>query len=319
MTILVTGAAGFIGSNIISKLLDKEDRVIGIDNFNDYYDPKIKRHNITGFLNRKNFFLEPGDIENFGFLESVFSKYKMDRVIHLAARAGVRASILNPEIYFRTNVLGTLNLLKLACGCEIDHFVVTSSSSVYGFDSRIPFAETAFCGNPMSPYAVSKRSMEMLAGTYHRLYGLPVSIIRPFTVYGPAGRPDMAPFLFTKAIYEGRTFQIFGDGKASRDFTYIDDFTDGLIKIFYKPRKYMVYNIGFSRPRTVIELVGIIEKNLNRKARIEYMDPQREDMPVTYADISTAQKIIKYNPQIELEEGMERFINWFIRNHHIYK
>lgn len=318
MKILVTGGAGFLGSHIIAHLLKREENIICIDNFNDYYSPKIKHLNVKSFLDKKNFKLFRGDIIDFSFLENIFRKEKIKRVFHLAARAGVRPSIKDPFIYEKTNIGGTLNLLEISRRKGIENFVLTSSSSVYGNSIRLPFSEEDTALNPISPYAATKRSCELLAYTYHHLYGLNINIIRPFTIYGPAGRPDMAPFLFTKWIDEGRLISRFGNGSTKRDYTYIDDFVIGAIAALDNAYGYEIFNLGNSQPIRLDKFIDIIGKILKKKSYIKEKPIPSGDVVITFADISKAKKKLNYQPNTSIEEGMRKFIDWYQKNKQYY-
>ena len=318
MKILVTGGAGFLGSHIIAHLLKREEHVICVDNFNNYYSPKIKHLNIKKFLTNKYFKLYKGDITNFSFLENVFNKEKIKRVFHLAARAGVRPSIQDPIMYEKTNIGGTLNLLEISRKNEIENFVLTSSSSVYGNSTQIPFSEKHTALNPISPYAATKRSCELLAYTYHHLYGLNINIIRPFTVYGPAGRPDMAPFLFTKWIDQGKLIYRFGNGSTRRDYTFIDDFVIGAIAALDKPFGYEIFNLGNAQAVRLDKFINVIGKILKKKPRIKELPLPPGDVQTTFADISKAKKKLNYRPITSIEEGMNKFIGWYQKNKQYY-
>ena len=311
MRVLVTGGAGFIGSHFIRRLLLENYDVICVDNFNDFYSPKVKELNIQPFSKKKNFTLYRGDITDYGLMEKIFNKENIHQVVHMAARAGIRPSIQNPFIYQKVNVEGTLNMLELSRKKKVSKFILISSSSVYGNNSKIPFSENDPISEPISPYAATKRSAELLTYTYHHLYALNTVIIRPFTVYGPSGRPDMAPFIFTKLIDSGKKIQRFGDGSTKRDYTYIDDFTDGTIAALEKDLKFEIFNLGNSRAIKLNKLITTIESALGKKAMIEELPYQPGDMSLTYADISKAKKLLNYNPQITLKDGITRFVSWY--------
>lgn len=314
MRILVTGGAGFIGSHTVKRLLDRGDCVVCIDNFNDYYAPKIKELNIAPFLSNKNFKLYRGSITDRQFLKTIFETEKLNRIFHAAARAGVRRSIEDPFLYEDTNIKGTLNLLDLAKDFSIENFVLTSSSSVYGSTDKIPFSETDNVDRPISPYAATKKATELLAYTYHHLYGLNINIIRPFTVYGPAGRPDMAPYLFTSWIDKGMEVKKFGDGTTRRDYTFVDDIVSGVVSALDNVLGYEIFNLGNSDTVELNYFIEVIEKNLGKKANIKIYPPQPGDVPITYADISKAKKMLGYNPQTKIEEGMKKYIQWYKEN-----
>ena len=316
--ILVTGGAGFIGSHVTRRLLDRGDRVVCIDNFNDFYSPKIKELNVEPFLKYPNYKLYRGSILDYNFLKKLFEDEKINRVFHAAARAGIRPSIEDPFIYEEVNVRGTLNLLYLSKDYNIKNFVLVSSSSVYGGNTKIPFSEEDNVDHPISPYAASKKAAEVMAYTYHHLFGLNINVIRPFTVYGPSGRPDMAPFLFTKWIDEGHKVKRFGNGTTKRDYTYIDDLVEGVIAAIDNVFGYEIFNIGNSSTINLNRLISIIEKELGTKAKIKEYPPVPGDVPITYADISKAKKMLSYNPKTKIEEGMENFIKWYLEHKQLY-
>ncbi len=309
-TILVTGVAGFIGSHVAEKLLKRGDIVIGVDEVNDYYDLKQKNANLEILKKYSNFIFYKKDIGNFEDMTQIFKKNNIEYVAHIAARAGVRPSIVDPFIYEHSNIKATLNLLELSKN-NVKNFVLTSSSSVYGDRTDAPFRETDNTDFPISPYAATKKSTESLAYTYHHLYKLNVNIIRPFTLYGPRGRPDMAPFLFTKWIIEETPIKKFGDGTSRRDYTYIDDFVNGFVNAIDRPLGYEIFNLGNSSPVTLNEFISTIEKQVGKKALIKQMPMQAGDVSLTYADISKAKKLLGYEPKIKLKEGMEEFYKWY--------
>lgn len=310
--ILVTGGAGFIGSNTIKRLLDSGYFVVCVDNFNDYYDPRAKERNIRTFLTNENFRLYREDICNFLKMDKIFKKENFDKVCHLAARAGVRSSIKAPFLYEEVNVKGTLNMLELSRVYKVKSFVFASSSSVYGNNKKIPFSENDSVDFPVSPYAATKKTCELLAYTYHHLYGLKCTGLRFFTVYGPCGRPDMAPFLFVDAIYKGKEIKRFGDGTAKRDYTFIDDVTDGITAAIEKGLSYEIINLGNNKPIELNYFVGLIEKLLGKKAIVKEYPKQPGDVDTTYADISKAQELLNYVPKISINEGMSKFIDWYL-------
>ncbi len=310
MKIIVTGAAGFIGSHSTRALLARGDTVIGIDNFNNYYDATQKEKNIAEFANNPNFKLVRADILD-DSIEEIFKNEKADLLLHLAARAGVRPSIQDPELYHHVNVEGTLKLLEYCKTFGPKRVVFASSSSVYGNQKKIPFSENDFTENPISPYAATKRAAENILYTYSKLFGFKVTCLRFFTVYGPAGRPDMAPFLFTKSVNEGVTIKKFGDGASKRDYTFIEDIVSGILAACDNPFDYEVINLGNNKPVELNYFISLIEKLLNKKAVIEQLPMQPGDVDVTYADISKAQKLLGYSPKTSIEEGMQKFINWY--------
>ena len=308
--VLVTGCAGFIGSHLVYKLLEKGNNVIGVDNFNDYYNPKIKEKNIEKALHNENFKLYKTDIRDYSSLAVIFDENKIDVVVHIAARAGVRPSIEQPLLYYSVNVGGTLNLLELVREYGIKHFVFASSSSIYGNRKDAPFKETDRVDFPISPYAATKKACEEMGYVYHKLYNINFTGLRFFTVYGPGGRPDMAPYIFTRAVLEDREIPLFGDGSAQRDFTYIDDITDGIMLAVDKPLGYEIINLGNGNPIKIMDFINLIEKLSSKKAKIKYLPKQKGDVDLTYADISKARKLLGYNPKTSFEEGMKHVVVW---------
>ncbi len=311
MKTLITGGAGFIGSHLSEALLKKNESIISLDNFDDYYDSSIKEENIRGFKNYPKFELYRSDIRDFKTLRNIFEKEKPDKIVHLAAKAGVRPSIKNPFIYEEVNIRGTLNLLELARRYKIENFVYASSSSVYGENKKIPFSENDPVNLPISPYAATKRAVELLCYSYYHLYNLSVTCLRFFTVYGPRGRPDMAPYKFTKLILEEKELPMFGNGDSQRDYTYIDDIIDGIIACLDKKLGYEIINLGNSYPISLKDFIRVIERATGKKAKIKKLPVQSGDMAITYADISKAKKLLGYNPKIKPEEGMRKFIKWY--------
>ncbi|MDP4142959.1 MAG: GDP-mannose 4,6-dehydratase [Bacillota bacterium] len=319
--VLVTGGAGFIGSHLCEALLKGNNRVLVIDNFNNYYDPKIKRNNIEEIkLYMKNdniaedmFELIEGDIRDKSSMEQVLNNY-IDVVIHLAAMAGVRNSIDNPELYYDVNIMGTLNVLE---NCRVKHIkkvIFASSSSVYGNNKKVPFSEKDNVDFPISPYAATKKAGELLCHTYHHLYDMSIACLRFFTVYGPRQRPDLAIHKFTKLINEGSPLPFYGDGSTERDYTYIDDIVMGILNsirwISEDECKYGVFNLGGDHTISLKEMVGIIENAIGKKAKFEYLPMQPGDVIRTCADISHSQKTINYKPVINFRNGVDKFIQW---------
>jgi UDP-glucuronate 4-epimerase len=311
--ILITGCAGFIGSHVAETLLKRGDIVIGIDEINDYYDLNQKENNLKILNKFENFEFYKENIGNFERIQEIFDKENIQYVGHLAARAGVRPSIENPFIYEESNIKGTLNLLELSKRSNIENFVLTSSSSVYGNQQKIPFSETDIVDKPISPYAATKKSCEILAYTYHHLHGLNVNVIRPFTIYGPRGRPDMAPFLFTKWISSGKKIKRFGDGNSQRDNTYIDDFVVGFISAIDTKLGYEIFNLGNKTPISLNKFISTIEEVVSKKALIKEIAMQPGDVDKTYADISKAEHMLNYKPKVSLKEGMNLFWNWYLK------
>ena len=311
MNILVTGGAGFIGSHICERLLLQKNRVICIDNFNDYYDPAIKEENISGLKDNSDFSLHRSDILDRDKLEDIFSENQVDIIIHLAARAGVRPSIENAGLYEKVNIEGTINLLDCARKFDVKRFIFASSSSVYGGNKKIPFSETDNVDNPVSPYAATKKAGELICYTYSHLFNISIFCYRFFTVFGPRQRPEMAIHKFTREILSETPIVMYGDGSSSRDYTYIDDITDVVTSNLDNVNGYEVFNLGNSRPVRLTELVSIIEKATGKTAIIEHREMQPGDVPATFADIIKARKMLKYNPKTSLEEGVKKFVSWY--------
>lgn len=311
MTILITGIAGFIGSNTAKKLLERGDNIIGVDNFNDYYDPTLKERRISDFLAGHDFKLYGLDIADKDGLLKVFEENKIDKICHLAAQAGVRYSLTNPEVYLQSNVVGTNNLLELAQKYGIKDFVFASSSSVYGGNAKIPFSETDNVDHPISLYAATKKANELQAYVYHHLYGLNCFGLRFFTVYGPWGRPDMAYYKFTGDILNGQPIDVFNGGHHQRDFTYIDDIVAGIVSALDNCFGYEIFNLGNNSPVELEYFISIIENKLNKKATKNYLPLQRGDVEETYANIDKAKKVLGYQPQVGIEEGLEKFLMWY--------
>ncbi|HUI06166.1 MAG TPA: GDP-mannose 4,6-dehydratase [Verrucomicrobiae bacterium] len=307
MNVLVTGGAGFIGSHLVERLLARGDAVTIIDDFNDFYDPALKRHNVRGFGDRAK--LIEADICS--DLRRVFAAQPFDAIIHLAARAGVRPSLAQPEVYTRVNVVGTQNLLELAREFGAKRFVFGSSSSVYGINQKVPFSEDDPIFKPISPYAATKLAGEALCHVYHHLYGLDVVCLRFFTVYGPRQRPDLAIRKFTRAVFAGELIDIYGDGTSRRDYTYIDDILQGILACLERNFGYEIINLGESRTVDLRELLRLIEKATGKKARVRQLPMQPGDVPITYADISKAKRLLGYQPQVAIEDGIGKFVAWY--------
>ena len=334
MSIFVTGVAGFIGFSLCKKLLDYEDQIIGIDNLNSYYEAKLKKARIVNLqekannLNKKFIFMKK-DIENKEELEKVFDEYKPSYVIHLAAQAGVRYSIKNPHAYIQSNIVGFLNILE---GCRknpVKNFIYASSSSVYGGNFKMPFCETSGVDHPVSLYAATKKSNELMAHSYSHLYDIPSIGLRFFTVYGPWGRPDMALFSFAKSMIENKPIQVFNNGKMLRDFTYIDDIVESICLLIKKPVKcdsdfdksslnpskswapFKVFNIGNSDPVPLMEYVKALEEGLGKKAIIEYLPMQPGDVEATFADTGLLENYIGFKPKTKIKDGIKKFIEWY--------
>ncbi len=309
MHVLLTGAAGFVGARTAARLLEDGHTLTAVDNFNDYYDPRLKEHRTEAFRDNDGCTLVRGDIEDYAFVESLFDSQCPDAVINLAARAGVRASIENPFVYMSTNADGTLNLLEAMRRHNVHKLVLASTSSLYA-GSDMPFVESLPVNTPISPYAASKKAAEALAYSYHYLFNIDVSVLRYFTVFGPAGRPDMMPFRFVKWISEGTPLTLYGDGSASRDFTYVDDIADGTVRAL-KPLGYEVINLGGGRnPISVRTIIEKMETLIGRNARIDYRDPVAADMKSTWADISKAGRLLDWSPVVDVDEGLARTVAW---------
>ena len=308
--ILLTGVAGFIGFHVCSKLLSSGKKVIGIDNINEYYDPSLKLARLNRLQKHSDFIFHKIDLCDFDSLENIFSKYEVNRICHLAAQAGVRYSLSHPFVYQKSNGEGFLHIIELAKrnGCE--NFVYASSSSVYGNNTKLPFSESDPVDHPISLYAASKRANELTAYSYSHLFNLPCSGLRFFTVYGPWGRPDMALFIFTRSILENQPIQIFNSGEMKRNFTYIDDIVDGVIRVLNTPKNYEIYNIGNSRAENLLDFIEQIEINLRMKSIRNYLPMQPGDVKVTIADIDKIRKL-GYEPQTNIKQGISAFVSWY--------
>ena len=312
MRYLVTRGAGFIGSHLIDRLLENGEEVICIDNFDPFYSPAIKRGNISKHLsNGDTFSLIEADIRNKKELENIFKSNIIDKIVHLAAKAGVRPSISNPRLYEDVNVKGTLNLLELSKDYGVTDFVFGSSSSVYGISDKIPFSEADGVDRPISPYAASKRSCELFCYTYSHLHGISISCLRFFTVYGPRQRPEMAIHKFTRLIDQNKEVPLYGDGASKRDYTYISDIIDGIVSALDKRFGFEIINLGNSKTVELRYLISLIEKNLDKKAMIKRLPDQPGDVPITYADISKAKRLLNYHPEVGIEDGIKRFVEWY--------
>jgi len=322
--VLVTGGAGFIGSHLVEKLIEKGYFVICLDNFNDYYDPRLKENNVSGVAGDSNFKLIRGDILDVSLLDDVFSgklsKKNSEhetrhsaptKVVHLAAMAGVRSSIVSPEIYVDVDVKGTVNLLEMAKKHNIEQFIFASSSSVYGINKKTPFSEDDPVDLQISPYATAKRAAELFCRTYNLLYGIPVTVLRFFTVYGERQRPDMAIRKFTNLIMKGEPIPMFGDGNSLRDYTYIGDCIDCVLSAVETPTNFEIINVGSGRTITLKNLIEVLGKVSGKEAIIKKLDEQPGDVPTTYADIGKAKRLLGYNPSTTIEEGIRRFFEWY--------
>ena len=329
MKILVTGAAGFIGLHVSQILLGRGDQVVGIDNLNDYYDPQLKRDRLARLTPLPGFRFERCDITDRDAMQRLFAQGRFDRVVHLAAQAGVRYSIANPHAYIDSNIVGFTNIIE---GCRhhgVQHLVYASSSSVYGGNTALPFSEHHNIDHPVSLYAATKKANELMAHTYSHLFGLPTTGLRFFTVYGPWGRPDMALFLFTKAILEGRTIDVYNHGQMVRDFTYIDDIAEGVVRVLDRtatpdpafdaarpdPARsnapYRVFNIGNNDPVMLMDFIQAIERSLGRSATKNFMPLQDGDVPATRADVSELEQWTGFKPATAVADGVERFVAWY--------
>lgn len=316
-TYLITGGAGFIGSSLADDLLEKNNRVVVIDNFCDFYDPKIKENNIKNALNKENYKLYRGDIRDKDLLNKIFNENNIDVVVHLAAMAGVRPSIENPVLYQEVNCLGTQNILECMKEKRIMNLVMASSSSVYGNSKTVPFKESDIVDFAISPYAATKKANEVMTHVYHKLYNMNVIMLRFFTVYGPRQRPDLAINKFTRLMLEGKKIPMFGDGSTSRDYTYIGDIVDGIERsvnyCLNNSNVYEILNLGNSSPVSLKEMINIIGKCLNVVPDIEELPMQPGDVDRTFACIDKAKDMIGYNPQTPFEEGIKKFVKWYRR------
>ena len=311
MRVLVTGAAGFIGSHTCDRLLAAGSAVLGLDNLNNFYDPARKTRNLASARGRPGFEFVHGDILDAALLDRVFTDFRPERVVHLAAWAGVRPSIEQPRLYQKVNVEGTTNLLEACRAHGVDRFVFASSSSVYGDRTAVPFRETDNVDHPISPYAATKKAGELLCYTWHHLFGLHAHCLRFFTVYGPRQRPEMAIHKFTRLMAAGEPLTLFGDGSTSRDYTYVDDIVDGVVASVERVEGYRVYNLGESKTTTLGELVGHLSDALGVEPRLEHLPIQPGDVTRTFADVSRARAELGYDPQVGIAEGVRRFVEWF--------
>ena len=329
MKILVTGAAGFIGMHVSQRLLSRGDTVVGLDNLNAYYDPQLKRDRLTRLGAEAGFRFVHEDVADRVAMDGLFAREGFDRVVHLAAQAGVRYSLQNPQAYIDSNVVGFMNVLEGCRHGRVGHLVYASSSSVYGGNTRLPFSEHDNVDHPVSMYAATKKANELMAHTYSHLFGLPTTGLRFFTVYGPWGRPDMALFLFTRAILEGRAIDVFNHGRMVRDFTYIDDIVEGIVRTLDRPATpdaafdaarpdpassnapYRVFNIGNAAPVPLMDFIDAIEKALGRTARKNFLPMQDGDVPATSADVSALAAWAGFSPGTPVDVGVQRFVDWY--------
>ncbi|MBE9502500.1 MAG: GDP-mannose 4,6-dehydratase [Dehalococcoidia bacterium] len=314
-TVLVTGAAGFIGSHLVERLLSMGHQVVGVDNFDGSYSPTIKWANICTIRDRDGFLLVEGDIRDAPLLDRVFSENDIGVVVHLAARAGVRPSLEQPLLYQDINIRGTLNLLEASRAFGVEQFLFASSSSVYGLNGKAPFNEEAKVSYPISPYAASKAAAELYCRTYSYLYHLPVVVLRLFTVYGPRQRPEMAIHRFVKRVDQEEEVTIFGNGTAKRDYTYIDDIVVGFeAALAHQEEAFSIFNLGRGKAVDLRHLLRVIEEALGKKARIKNLAPQPGEVSITLADISKAQALLGYQPRVSIEEGVPLFVQWYVDN-----
>lgn len=311
MEILVTGGAGFIGSHLTERLLERGDKVVVIDNLNDYYNPRIKEQNISKSMKSSNLTFIKGDIIDIKLLQKIFEDNSFDVIVHLAARAGVRASLEQPLLYEEVNCKGTMQLLEMARRHQVKRFVFASSSSVYGNVRETPFKEDARIDRPVSPYAATKAAGELYCHNYHHLFGISCTALRFFTVYGPRQRPDMAIHKFAMMIDQGKTIPFYGDGSTARDYTFYTDIIDGVVAAIDRDLGFEIINLGESRTTTLSTLVGIIEKELGKKAELNKLPIQPGDVEITFADVSKARRLLDYKPSTTIEDGVHRFIEWF--------
>jgi UDP-glucuronate 4-epimerase len=309
--VLVTGGAGFIGSHLTRRLLARGDRVTVLDDFNDFYDPERKRENVAPLLGRDDYRLVEGDIRDEKLVDRLFAEGRFDAVVHLAARAGVRPSLAEPILYEDVNCIGTLRLLEAARRHGPKTFLFGSSSSVYGINEKVPFAEDDEVNQPISPYATTKRAGELLCYNYHHLYGFRTACLRFFTVYGPRQRPEMAIHKFTDLIWRGKTVPMYGDGGSRRDYTYVDDIVDGLVATLDLAPGFEILNLGGADTTSLADLIRWIAEELAVEPRIEYLPAQPGDVPITYADVSKAARLLGYSPKVPIREGLRRFVSWY--------
>ncbi len=329
MKLLLTGCAGFIGMHVAKSLLDQQIEVLGIDNLNDYYDPELKNARVAELARFSNFTFKQVDIADAGSLRKAVVAYKPSRILHLAAQAGVRYSISNPQVYVQSNLVGFGNILELARHLEVEHLVFASSSSVYGANTKMPFTESDSVDHPVSLYAATKKSNELMAHSYSHLYGLPVTGLRFFTVYGPWGRPDMSPWLFTKAILEGKSIDVFNNGNMERDFTYIDDIVQGTVASLSKTpiadpafsmanpnpsasyAPYKIFNIGHNSPVKLLHFIELLGAALGRPVNMNFLPMQKGDVVATYANIDALHALTGYQPKVSLAEGLAQWADWY--------
>jgi UDP-glucuronate 4-epimerase len=317
MSILVTGAAGFIGSHFIELILGRTNRpIVGLDNFNDYYDPALKRQNVAALRGHVQVKIVEGDFCDFAFTRALFQQHQFEHVVHLGAYAGVRISVENPKPYQHANVGGTLSLLEAAREFPVKRFLLASSSTVYGTGAGIPFDEDAPLGIPASPYGATKRAAELMGLTYQQLHGVPVVVLRPFSVYGPRLRPDLAMTIFAKAIWEGRPLPLYGDGSIKRDFTHVRDICDGLMAAMDAEHVIgQCINLGHSEPVEMRRLIEMLAQSLGKRAVIDQRPARPEDLPITFARLDKARRLLGYSPKVPLAEGVREYADWYRQRH----
>ena len=322
--VLITGAAGFIGYHLSQRLISQGIEVYGIDNMNDYYDVGLKKTRLSGLQQNENFSFTEGDIADKEKVEGIFKSFRPDTVMNLAAQAGVRYSITNPDSYIKSNVIGFYNILECCRHYPVDHLVFASSSSVYGGNKKVPYSEADKVDNPISLYAATKKSDELLAYSYSHLYGIPATGLRFFTVYGPMGRPDMAYFGFAEKIMHGKKIDIYNNGDMLRDFTYIDDIVEGVTRILtHIPvpddptgAKYKIYNIGNHNPVRLMDFITVLEKAIGREAEKNFMPMQPGDVYETYADVTELMKDVGFKPSTSIETGIQNFADWYLKDYY---
>lgn len=310
-TVLVTGGAGSIGSWVVEKLIGRGDKVVAVDNFNNYYSPTLKRKNIESLMGNSRFELVEEDIRSEGVFENIFDNFEVDVVVHLAARAGVRKSLEAPQLYYDVNVMGSLNLLEAMRKRGVMQLVFASSSSVYGDRGSGAFGESDNTNRAISPYAASKKALEVMAHSYSHLYGIQTSGLRFFTAYGPRNRPDMACYLFVDAVSKGKTITRFGDGSSGRDYTYVEDIAGGVLAAIDRPFGYEIFNLGNSSPVKLNELIEKIENVVGKKAVIEEKPMAQGDVEFTFADVSKAKEMLNWEPKVKLDEGLVKLYEWY--------
>ncbi|MEM7115423.1 MAG: NAD-dependent epimerase/dehydratase family protein [Chloroflexota bacterium] len=316
MKVLVTGAAGFIGSHVATQLAERGDEVVGLDNFNDYYDPAKKRANETRLNTYDNFRMIEDDIRNRERMFEIFAEEKFDTVAHIAAMAGVRNAVLHPDLYVEVDLNGTQHLMDAARAAGgVDNFVMASTSSVYGNTKQIPFIETDSCDRPLQPYAAAKRAAEILGYSYHHLFGMNFTAVRFFTVYGPNGRPDMMAYLVAESVCHGRQIPLYNSGEMYRDWTFVDDIADGVVRALDRPLGYEIINLGRGEPTYLKDFVQMIEKLGGGPANVVNKPKLAADFVRNEADISKARNLLGYNPQVTVQEGVERFMSWYLENY----